>query len=198
MFIIFSKVINALNNTSESASATYVMAAYARDVIGREVVAIITVEQHSGDITDIATYETVHAISGRQKKGSQADTKSPSNNSIKATKISISNFLQIVNSTHQSILSKDVLLHLNQEAKSTGTYAKDVLFSIPKAEAQYSIPDEAKANANKAAKHFGTTSRINEAGYILVDGRMSLYVCVQRSVRVPSAFEITDRRTFLL
>lgn len=164
--------INALNNTSESASATYVMAAYARDVIGREVVAIITVEQHSGDITDIATYETVHAISGRQKKGSQADTKSPSNNSIKATKISISNFLQIVNSTHRSILSKDVLLHLNQEAKSTGTYAKDVLFSIPKAEAQYTIPDEAKANADKAAKHFGTTSRINEAGYILVDGRM--------------------------
>nr|DAM82476.1 MAG TPA: hypothetical protein [Caudoviricetes sp.] len=121
--------INALYNTAKDVTGTYAMAGYATDNVGREFAAIITVEQKTGRIAAVEAYDMLHAVSGRQKKGSQADTKSQSIRSIKAAKISISDLLQIVNSTHQSILPEDVLQKFGEQRNPKGDYTGKVKFS---------------------------------------------------------------------
>lgn len=121
--------INALYNTAKDVTGTYAMAGYATDSAGREFAAIITVERKTGKIAAVEAYDMLHAVSGRQKKGSQADTKSQSIHSIKATKISISDLLRIVNSTHQSILPEDVLQKFGEQRNPQGDYTGKAKFS---------------------------------------------------------------------
>ena len=121
--------INALKNKAKDVTGTYAMAAYATDSRGREFAAVVTVEQKTGRVAGIETYDMLHAVSGRQKNSSQADTKSQSMRSIKAAKISVADFLQTVNSTHQSILSEDVLRHFEQQRNPKGDYAGQVKFT---------------------------------------------------------------------
>ena len=105
------------------------MAAYVTDSRGREFVAIVTAEQINGNIAGVEVYNVAHAVSGRQKNSSQADTKSQRVYSIKAAKISISDLLQIVNSTHQSILPEDVLQKFGEQRNPQGDYTGKVKFS---------------------------------------------------------------------
>lgn len=121
--------INALKNKAKDVTGTYAMVAYATDSRGREFAAVVTVEQKTGRVAGIETYDMLHAVSGRQKNSSQADTKSQSMRSIKAAKISVADFLQTVNSTHQSILSEDVLRHFEQQRNPKGDYAGQVKFT---------------------------------------------------------------------
>ena len=120
--------INALRNENSQAKGTYAMAAYARDERGRDYVAIITVEQMTERISDVSLIDTVHAISGRIKKGDSrlaqghpvtAVGADPGTSEIPT--ISIVDFLDIVNQTHQSILSDDVLAHYGAE-RDRGSY----------------------------------------------------------------------------
>ena len=115
--------INALRNKASGVTGTYAMAAYATDRSGREFVAIITVEQRSGNVSGVSAYDVAHAVSGRQKNGSQADTKSQGRFPIKAAATSIKDFLGIVNSTHQSILPQDVLAAFKETRNPKGEYA---------------------------------------------------------------------------
>lgn len=121
--------VNALYNKAKDVMGTYAMAAYANDSQNREFVAIVTVEQRSGNISGLESYDVTHAVSGRQKNSSQADTKSQGVYPIKAAKISIADFLSIVNSTHQSILSDDVLQHFRESRNPNGDYSGRVKFS---------------------------------------------------------------------
>ena len=121
--------INGLRNTSEKAIGTYAMVSYCYDDQGRQFVAVVTVEQHTGNVDSLELYDVAHAVSGRQKKGSQVDTKSPGVYPIEATTISIAQLLEIVNSTHQSILSDDVLNRLGETRNPNGGYSDKVLFS---------------------------------------------------------------------
>ncbi len=127
--------INGLKNTNNAAVGTYALAGYSIDSKGREFVSIVTVEQHSGDVTGLAVYDVTHSLSGRQKnnRGNRFGTKpqgvNPNTNT--SVTISITDFLQIVNSTHQSILSDDVLNHLGEMRNSGGYYSNRVLFSDP-------------------------------------------------------------------
>lgn len=121
--------VNALYNKAKDVMGTYAMAAYANDSRNREFVAIVTVEQRSGNISGLESYDVTHAVSGRQKNSSQADTKSQGVYPIKAAKISIADFLSIVNSTHQSILSDDVLQHFRESRNPNGDYYGRVKFS---------------------------------------------------------------------
>lgn len=121
--------VNALYNKAKDVMGTYAMAAYANDSRNREFVAIVTVEQRSGNISGLESYDVTHAVSGRQKNSSQADTKSQGVYPIKAAKISIADFLSIVNSTHQSILSYDVLQHFRESRNPNGDYSGRVKFS---------------------------------------------------------------------
>lgn len=122
--------INALHNKADGVIGTYAMAGYAVDSAGREFVSIVTVEQRSGEITGVESYDVTHAVSGRQKNSSQADTKSQGVYPIKAANTSIDSLIQNVNSTHQSILSDDVLKHLGETRNPNGDYTNRVKFSL--------------------------------------------------------------------
>ena len=159
--------INALYNTAKDVIGTYAMAGYATDSAGREFAAIITVEQKTGRIAAVEAYDMLHAVSGRQKKGSQADTKSQSIHSIKATKISISDLLQVVNSTHQSILPEDVLQKFSEQRKPQGDYTGKAKFS---ASADQTSAEQRKQNDKTALDYFGRTYKWSETGYVLLNG----------------------------
>lgn len=135
--------INALKNKAKDVTGTYAMAAYATDSRGREFAAVVTVEQKTGRVAGIETYDMLHAVSGRQKNSSQADTKSQSIRSIKAAKISVADFLQTVNSTHQSILSEDVLRHFEQQRNPKGDYAGQVKFTAAQQRFRDALPERA-------------------------------------------------------
>lgn len=135
--------INALKNKAKDVTGTYAMAAYATDSRGREFAAVVTVEQKTGRVAGIETYDMLHAVSGRQKNSSQADTKSQSMRSIKAAKISVADFLQTVNSTHQSILSEDVLRHFEQQRNPKGDYAGQVKFTAAQQRFRDALPERA-------------------------------------------------------
>lgn len=129
--------VNALNNTAKSGNVTgtYAMAALTTDSEGRQVVAVITVEQRSNTVTGIESYDVAHALNGRKTGspkaagGSQADSKSQVLNLIKTAKISVPDFLNVVKDTHRSILSEDVLHHLNLERPVDGYYTDRVRYS---------------------------------------------------------------------
>ena len=77
--------VNSLNTTAEAdnVTGTYAMAALTTDSEGRQIVAVITVEQRSNMVTGIESYDVTHAINGR-KTGSQVDSRSQGVNPIKA------------------------------------------------------------------------------------------------------------------
>ena len=68
--------VNALYNKAKDVMGTYAMAAYANDSRNREFVAIVTVEQRSGNISGLGSYDVTHAVSGRQKIAARR-TRSP-------------------------------------------------------------------------------------------------------------------------
>ncbi len=143
--------VNALNNTAKSGNVTgtYAMAALTTDSEGRQVVAVITVEQRSNTVTGIESYDVAHAINGRKTGsqeaagGSQADTRSQGVNPIKAAggseagastaTVSVADFLDLVKNTHRSILSDDVLNRLNLERPADGYYTDRVRHSVDNA-----------------------------------------------------------------
>ena len=131
--------INALQNKAGGVSGTYAMASYATDSQGREFVAIVTVEQRGGDISGIEVYDVTHAVSGRQKNASRADTKSQGVSPSTTGTISIKDLLNIVNTTHQSILSEDVLEHFGEARPSNGYYSQQAKFSLKGTEDAKSI-----------------------------------------------------------
>ena len=152
--------VNALYNKAKDVMGTYAMAAYANDSRNREFVAIVTVEQRSGNISGLESYDVTHAVSGRQKNSSQADTKSQGVYPIKAAKISIADFLSIVNSTHQSVLSDDVLQHFRESRNPNGDYSGRVKFSER---------DSAGNELSQQQREFFTNSKV-------VDGNGNLKV----------------------
>ena len=123
--------INALKNEATDVVGTYAMAAHCFDSKNREFIAVVTVEERTGNIIDITSYDVVHSLSGRQKTrdklvGTKPQGVYPSK-PISGT-ISISELLNIVNSTHQSILSEDVLNALGEVRNPEGYYSNRVLF----------------------------------------------------------------------
>ena len=143
--------INGLKNTSPKAVGTYAMVSYCNDSQNREFIAVVVVEQQSGAIDSFELFDVAHAVSGRQKNSSQVDTRSQGVNPIKATTISIADLLNIVNSTHQSILSDNVLSHLGEIRAKNGSFADKVLFSDRVANPTEKEVDGKVPRANRAS-----------------------------------------------
>lgn len=158
--------INALQNKADGVSGTYAMAAYATDNRGREFVSIVTVEQRSGNIASLEAYDVTHSVSGRQNKRSErVDTKSQGvNPSTNASNIKISDFLNVVKNTHQSVLSKNVLDEIGEERNPAGYYTGKAKFS---ADGSTATPQE---NDKTALAYFGRTYKWSETGYVLLNG----------------------------
>lgn len=132
--------INALKNENPEALGTYAMVAILQSGT-RQIAAMVTVEQHTDKVTKIDTIDLAHALNGRmaKKEGSLSSTRdgdSPETEANAATfNLSIADVIQIVNTTHQSILPDDVLKALGEERNPEGYYAQRVKFSMagPKA-----------------------------------------------------------------
>ena len=113
---------------------------------------------------------STQSVEDKKKSGSQVDTKSQSIHSIKATTISIADLLETVKSTHQSILSEDVLNQLGEKRNPKGDYTDKVLFSIKDAEATTGETEtEMSSPLTQAdAKRFATETG-TENGLVLDD-----------------------------
>lgn len=137
--------VNALRNKAEGVTGTYAMAAYATDSRGREFAAVVTVEQRSGNVAGVEVYDVTHALSGRQKRSERVGTKPqgvyPSTNA--SSKITVADFLQIVNGTHQSILSQDVLEHFGETKNPGGYYTNQAKFTAAQQRFRDALPERA-------------------------------------------------------
>ena len=125
--------INELKPSS-GAESTYAMIAYAVSPENKPFLAIAHIDVTSGKLVDFDAADTVHSLRGRIQKGSTAAINSAqglSENSLPfvASEISISQLLDFVNSIQQSILSEDVLNHLNETRNPEGYYFGEVLHS---------------------------------------------------------------------
>lgn len=161
--------VNELKNEAKNVVGTYAMAAYAEDAAGRQFSAIVTVEQRTGAVAGVEVYDVTHAVSGRQKRSERVDTKSqgvyPSTNA--SFKITIADFLKIVNRVHQSVLSQDVMDHFGETKDPGGYYTNRVKFS---ASADQTSAEQRKQNDKTALDYFGRTYKWSETGYVLLNG----------------------------
>lgn len=161
--------VNALKNEAKNVVGTYAMAAYAEDTAGRQFSAIVTVEQRTGAVAGVEVYDVTHAVSGRQKRSERAGTKPqgvhPSTNA--SSKITIADFLKIVNRVHQSVLSQDVMDHFGEMKNPGGYYTNRVKFS---ASADQTSVEQRKQNDKTALDYFGRTYKWSETGYVLLNG----------------------------
>jgi hypothetical protein len=105
--------VNALKNTGgKMVLGTYAMAAYATDSSGREFVAIITVERRTRSVSGIEFIDVAHSVSGRTKRTPRLPLRhggtdmSDTPTSGDPIYISIPDFLEVVNSTHQGVSVK--------------------------------------------------------------------------------------------
>jgi len=128
--------INGRKNKNRQANGTYAMACLVKsgDV---DVVAIVTVEEHTSKAVEIDYVDVTHSIGGRLRKNKESSQSSTREKGygLKAAPneatftISLADFLDIVNETHKSILSEDVLKHFGETRPENGVFTGDVLFS---------------------------------------------------------------------
>lgn len=129
--------INGLKNDSNSVIGTYAMVAFTKGTEANYV-AIITVEQRSGNVENVDIVDVTHSVNGRINNIKKEDVSTKKgqgdrNNSaplFTSSTISISNLLDIVKETHRSILSKDVLRHFNMEKPKDGYYSDRTLYQL--------------------------------------------------------------------
>ncbi len=127
--------INGLKKETRQANGTYAMACLVKDEKGY-VVAIVTINEFDSTVVGIDTIDNAHSINGRflaKKEDSRSSSRElelgqASLSTTAISTIKITDFLKIVNSTHRSILSDDVLRHFDEVRPSDGHYAKRVLF----------------------------------------------------------------------
>ena len=109
------------NTDDPNVKSTYAMAAYVQDEIGHEYVAILTIDQRDESLVDIDLVDVLHSVNGRYRNSSRVGTKPQGFNPSTTAKVSVADFLKVVNECFQSILSKDVYENLN---KGEGERAK--------------------------------------------------------------------------
>lgn len=128
--------VNGLKNKNRQANGTYAMACLLKSG-DRDVVAVVTVEEHTSKAVGIDYVDITHSINGRLRKNNEGSLSSTRETGYGLTaapsaatfKVSIAEFLEIVNDTHRSILSQNVLDHFDEERPGDGHYADRILFS---------------------------------------------------------------------
>ena len=126
--------INGLKNKNRQASGTYAMACLLNSG-DYHVVAIVTVEEHTSKAVGIDYVDITHSINGRilaKNIDSRSSTREMGHGQLSAPttaiyNISIADLLDVVNKTHRSILSNDVLRFFNEERPDGGFYTDKVL-----------------------------------------------------------------------
>jgi len=132
--------INALNEKEgdRNTIGSYAMAAPMISGDGtKKRVAVITVDIRTGDVLDVETYEQVHSASARKMNEVGVDTQKVSPPAVPETgrhrttrsTMTISEFLQVVNSTHRGLLSQNVLDVFNEKKPEKGYWPERSKFS---------------------------------------------------------------------
>ena len=139
--------INGLTNIATEVEGTYAMAGYAYDSKGNRYVAILTVEYYTDKIIDAAVLDVGHSVNGRiENSGSPSHMSRTRSEELfldtPADAIKIADFLDIVNSTHRSVLSEDVLRHFGETRPAGGVYSDSALFSIGGSSPTAQSPEE--------------------------------------------------------
>ena len=147
----------------------------------RYVVAIVTVEEHSSTAVDIDYVDISHSISGRLVKNKE-DSRSSTRETgyvlseapaTTAFKVSIADFLEIVNETYRSILSADVLKHFGAERPADGYYSDRVL---------YSDRDSDGHQLSKEQREFFNDSKVRDADGNLTNDFFNVYFCGEKQI----------------
>lgn len=185
--------INALKNENPEAFGTYAMVSVLKSG-DRNIAAVVTVEQHTNKLTKLEAFDITHAINGRiaKKEGSESSTRepgyanvaSPSNTTFN---LSIADVLRVVNTTHQSILSDDVLKALGETRNPEGYYAPRVKFSTKQQLDEEYMMAVRTGDTEKAQKMVETAAK--KAGYTI-----HAYHGTARADRVGTEFR-EDRAT---
>lgn len=185
--------VNALNNKNPEAIGTYAMVALLKSGDGN-IAAIITVEQHTNKVERIDTIDLAHAFNGRlvKKEGSESSARERgyANSALPAIttfKASIADVLRVVNTTHQSILSDDVLKKLGETRNPEGYYAPRVKFSTKQQLDEEYMMAVRTGDTEKAQKMVETAAK--KAGYTI-----HAYHGTARADRVGTEFR-EDRAT---
>ena len=130
--------INGLQTADQNAIGTYALVTKCRVAdSGVSIMAITHIDQQSGLVDNIELTDVVHSVNGRIYRNITEKEKKQSRPTwpieelpLSASTISIAQLLQEINMTHRSILSKDVLEHLQEERPENGFYTDKVLFSL--------------------------------------------------------------------
>lgn len=130
--------INGLQTADQNAIGTYALVTKCRVAdSGVPIMAITHIDQQSGLVENIELTDVVHSVNGRIYRNITEKEKKQSRPTwpieelpLSASTISIAQLLQEINMTHRSILSKDVLEHLQEERPENGFYTDKVLFSL--------------------------------------------------------------------
>lgn len=130
--------INGLQTADQNAIGTYALVTKCRVAdSGVPIMAITHIDQQSGLVDNIELTDVVHSVNGRIYRNITEKEKKQSRPTwpieelpLSASTISIAQLLQEINMTHRSILSKDVLEHLQEERPENGFYTDKVLFSL--------------------------------------------------------------------
>lgn len=122
---------------SDGAVGTYALVAYAVSSAKKEFLVIAHIDVRKNKLVGFESVDSVHSIRGRIKKGSttavnSAQGLSEDNGTFSTSVISISDLLEFVNSTSQSLLSDDVLEHFGAQRSEDGFYYRKVLHQTRK------------------------------------------------------------------
>lgn len=143
--------INGLLDEAANVEGTYAMAAPVLGEDGEmEKVAVLTVEVRTGNLVNIEEYDLLHAISGRKKNAGRKvrvimpNEMGPDNR--RSYRMSITDFIDEINSTHRGILSQNVLDYYGEERPQNGYWADRAKFSKAEGETRRKL-------AGQAAEH---------------------------------------------
>jgi len=123
--------INAVTPKNKQASWAYVMCSLLNSG-DRQFVAAVHVNQFTNAVESIEFKEVAHSVSGRiTKEADRSSTRETGNNpATSAPVITINDFLDIVNNTYRSLLSKSVLDHYGEKRPTNGLFSDDAIFSL--------------------------------------------------------------------
>lgn len=146
--------INELSKTDNSSQGTYIMVCPMTSEDGSNPkIVTVTVDRYTGNLLGTQVYDALHSANGRKiKKDSGVSLKSLQGLSLLSTDtISVEDLLPIVKSTHQSLLSDDVLAHYGEEKNPEGYYYQRAKYSLPadRYNSYADIPADIEGNYNQ-------------------------------------------------
>ena len=126
--------VNGLIPTDGNALQTYAMVTPCITEDGKQMMAVTHVDIQKNEVSSVTFTDIVHSANGRIYKNSEPvsdtiDVEGENPYHPSRYTISISDLLKEVNISFKSLLSQDVLEHLEEERPENGTYSDKVMYS---------------------------------------------------------------------